>query len=316
MENIPSHLKARKEESTPKQSQSIPAHPNPNVAKAFMNGFGAVERALSTLGPEQLQEIFGDHGQNYINAEIMYTKNPNIIVYSGDWIVLHNMHQFDDEGKKTIETGGLFSTLVDAVSSAEGEMDKEGWGMSGPKPVELQDISDGSAYEEFAAALDTATGMSDSATVGDFVAEQLRTGPVGSLSIAVNLQEEVIKTILGTEGAKSIKDLKKLIPKDMHKEVSAMATVAKRKSTIARMVGPIEKAISDFAIEVMRGMLSFFVDGHDEEMTRMKGELERCLPIFSKKHKINSNYSDDYRSSQSNSAGDPALFGGLAFSSS
>ena len=31
VENIPSHLKARKEESTPKQSQSIPAHPNPNA---------------------------------------------------------------------------------------------------------------------------------------------------------------------------------------------------------------------------------------------------------------------------------------------
>jgi len=253
------------------------AHPNPNVSKAFMNGFHAVERAMSSLGPEQLQEIFGDHGQNYINAEIMYTKNPNIIVYSGDWIVLHNMHQFDDEGKKTIETGGAFSSLVSAVETAEGELDAEGWQMSGPKLVELRDISDGSAYSDFVAALDSITGMSDDATIGEYVAERLRAGEVGNLPIPVDQQEEVIKTILGKEGAKNVNALKKMVPKDVQKSISAIATSTKRHGAISRAVGPVEKAISDFAIEVLKGLESFFVSDHDAEIARMKEQLQSAI---------------------------------------
>tara|TARA_Y100000590_G_scaffold242451_1_gene272499 strand:+ start:2540 stop:3814 length:1275 start_codon:yes stop_codon:yes gene_type:complete len=253
------------------------AHPNPNVAKAFMNGFHAIQRAMSTMDSAQLQAIFGDHGQNYINAEIMYTKNPNIITYSADWIVLHNMHKFDDEGKKSIETAGEFSALVSAVETAENELDAEGWQISGPKLVELNDISDGSAYNDFVSALDAVTGMSDDATIGDYVAEKLRAGPVGSLPIPVNQQEEIIKTILSAEGAKKVNDLKKMVPKDLRKSISALATTTNRYKTISRIVGPIEKAISDFAIEVLRGLESFFVDEHDAEISRMRGELEAAI---------------------------------------
>ena len=253
------------------------AHPNPNVAKAFMNGFNAVKRGLLSLSQEQLLEIFGQDGKNYINAEIMYTKNPNMIVYSGDWIVLHNMQKFGEGTEKTIETSGEFSLLVDAISSAEAEIDSEGWRISGPQRAQLQDLSDGSAFNDFTSSLDSVTGMSDDSTIGDYVAERLRTGPIGDLPLAVNIQEEIINTILSKEGFKEIKVLKKSIPKDLHKTVSAMATKTNSKKTISRMVGPIEKVISDFAIEVLRGLKSFFVDEHDAEVSRMRSQLEDAI---------------------------------------
>jgi hypothetical protein len=43
------------------------------------------------------------------------------------------------------------------------------------------------------------------------------------------------------------------------------------------MLLPIERVISDFAIEVLRGMKSFFVSDHGEELKRMQGEVEQSI---------------------------------------
>ena len=39
----------------------------------------------------------------------------------------------------------------------------------------------------------------------------------------------------------------------------------------------MEIAISDFAIEVLRGVKSFFVDEHDDEVQRMQDELQQSI---------------------------------------
>ena len=52
-------------------------HPAEN---AFTNGFKAISAALRKLNPETLEDIFSN-GQRYVNMEIMYPKNPNIISY-------------------------------------------------------------------------------------------------------------------------------------------------------------------------------------------------------------------------------------------
>jgi hypothetical protein len=207
----------------------------------------------------------------------MYAGNPNIIVYSGDWIVLHNMHVFEEDGTKKIETSGSFTSRVSAVESAEAEVDGENWGISGPKLAELKDLSTGSAFSDFESALNSETGMPDSSTIGDYVAEKLRAGPVGSFPVAAHIQEEIIKTVLDIEGAKTLRELKKMTPKSSHKTLSLMATKVNRKKLISRMVGPIEKIISDFAIEVLRGLQSFFVNDHDSEVSRMRQDLEASI---------------------------------------
>ena len=48
---------------------------------AFTNGFKAISTALRGLSPEDLEAIFAN-GQRYVNMEIMYPGNPNIILYS------------------------------------------------------------------------------------------------------------------------------------------------------------------------------------------------------------------------------------------
>lgn len=243
---------------------------------AFMNGFKAIERAISNLDENTLIDIFGTSGNNWVNSEIMYHGNPNIINYGGDWIVLHNMQSFGDDDGVSMNTGS-FGALVNAISSAEDEIDAEGWRISGPQVADLQDLSSGQAFEDFVIELDGATGMSDGSTIRDYVEEQLRLGPVGRVPIPVHQQEELIKIILDHEDAPPYKEFKKSIPKEHHKLISTMATKVNKRKLIAGVTLPVETAISNFAIEALRGLQSFFVGDHDAEVTRMREEVEESI---------------------------------------
>ena len=141
---------------------------------AFVNGFSAINRAVNRMSPEDKEAVFGPSANNYVNAEIMYVGNPNIIQYGANNVVLHNLQNFDGE-KPEVYSQGPFQQLIQAVEDIEGELDAEGWKVSGPQIVELQNISQGEHVSVLETAL-SATGMSDDATIGDFVEEKITAG--------------------------------------------------------------------------------------------------------------------------------------------
>ena len=242
---------------------------------AFMNGFKAITRAVDRMSEEDKSAVF-ENGSNYINAEIMYVGNPNIIQYGANNVVLHNLQNFDGPEPR-VESQGAFRQLVDAVEDIEGQLDAEGWRVSGPQIIQLKDISSEGHFETLVSGL-SELGMSDDATIGDYVEEQLRNGEVGNLPIPVVKQEGVISLILGKENAPTLRDLKKDLPKDVAKQISTLATKTNSRKTISRAVAPIERVISDFAIEVMRGLQSFFQAGDsDKEVARMQEELKASI---------------------------------------
>ena len=121
-------------------------HPAEN---AFTGGFKAISAALRKLSPEDLDAIFAD-GRRYVNMEIMYPKNPNIILYSTPNIVLHGLQDFGDED--SLENRQLakqkFAKLASLVDGASETVGKEQWSVNGPKVVALKKLADGSALEE------------------------------------------------------------------------------------------------------------------------------------------------------------------------
>jgi len=246
---------------------------------AFIGGFKAIESALQGLSEEELVDIFGEEADTYVNVEIMYPANPNIINYNGNYIVMHGAQYFgDDPDAEPTNTKNSFAKLLNAIESAEKQGDKNDWQVMGPQIVALQNIMDGSAYGDFVAALDTAApGSSDGMTLGEYVKERLYEGPVGRLPISQHQQDELVKLIMGDEDAPTLRQFKKGMPKDLHKLISQLATKANRYKVISTMLLPIERVISDFAIEVLRGMGSLFVSDHDTEIQRMRKEVESSI---------------------------------------
>ena len=252
----------------------------------FLNGFEAINRALSRVSPESLKKIFtGEDGnQRFVNAEIIYANHPNIINYSSDNIVMHNLQEFDDSGKAVdIQLkGGDFGQLVDKVTSAAAKDDSDSWGFYGPQIVNLRDITETGAHAKLVEKLD-ARGMSDSDTLADYVEKRLRDTVLKPLNLPADKVEDLVTRIVGIGQKKPLSELpaigpiKKGLTKDMQKEVSKIGSKVKALKLVSILLRPIEDAISDFAIEVLRGMESFLVDDTDAEVKRMKDELNSSI---------------------------------------
>jgi hypothetical protein len=247
---------------------------------AFTQGFEAIQAAVKSLSAKQRRQIFGPDGSRYANAEVMYSDNPNMIQYDGNYIVMHNLQEFPGG---TVVDSGEFQQLVSAIDGYEAELSRGAWKVYGPVLVELEDISQGEHVARLEAALDSISGGRDGMTLGDLVAERLRMGPVGSLKMPEERKERLIRRVVGLvrgDDAKSlpdIKELKKGLDPDTQRAISDLATTSTARGAAGAMTADVAQAISDFAVEVLRGMQSFFVSDHDAEVQRMQGMLKDAI---------------------------------------
>tara|TARA_Y100001970_G_C14237355_1_gene862645 strand:+ start:48 stop:2282 length:2235 start_codon:yes stop_codon:yes gene_type:complete len=254
-------------------------HPAEN---AFTNGFKAVSAALRKLSPETLEDIFSN-GQRYVNMEIMYPKNPNIILYSAPNIVLHGLQYFGDD--ETSDSRMLakekFRSLVKAIDGAVQEVGGENWNIYGPKIVALKKLADGSALEEVTSKIQSfASPVGMDAKLKDYVGSVVKEY-TEQVDLPNNVAEQVLMLMLDPEEAKSrgitVVKAKKGLPKELQTVVSKLGSKTNSRKYISSVLRPLEIAISDFAIEVLRGVKSFFVDDHDKEVQRMRAELQQSI---------------------------------------
>ena len=254
------------------------AHPVQAVGDGFMSGFETIQRILGRMSNSGLVNVFGDDANNYVNAEIVYTGNPNLIRYSNDWIVFHNLYPYSNGTPTGIDTQSQFTQLVSTTEDLHRRQDINGWGVSGPRPVQLTDISDGPAYGECIAKLDALNSLGDEATLGDYVGMKVFE-IIDQLAIATSRKDALVKRVIGigldhdTKDLPDMTTLKKGLTPHVAKQVSQLATKTNAKKIIGKVSSEIEQAISDFAVEVLRGLQSFFVDEHDVEVEQLKVDL-------------------------------------------
>jgi len=255
-------------------------HPAEN---AFTNGFKAVSAALRKLSPEDLEAIFAD-GQRYVNMEIMYPNNPNIILYSSPNIVLHGLQYFGSEEESPEMrqiTKQKFIKLDNLIDGASEKVGEEEWAVNGPKLVALKNIADGSALEDVTTKIESfAAPVGMEATLGDYI-EQVVRGYAEQVGLPPDITDRLVLLMLNPDEAKAqgitVVNLKKGLPKELQTTVSNLGSKTKSRKYIAGVLKPLEIAISDFAIEVLRGVKSYFVSDNDQEVARMRAELEQSI---------------------------------------
>ena len=245
---------------------------------AFTKGFEAISQAVKSLDQSTLDDLFAN-GTRYVNMEVMYPGNPNMVVYDAGNVVLHNFQTFDPTGQPVDdpEARAAFQRLVSAVDEAESDVDGESWLVKGPVIVQLQNIADGTALKEVQDAIKRiASPVGMSATLGDLAELRLR-ATATQAGIPENKVNQMMDAAFGREGAPSVREIKKGLSKEHQALVSKLSTKANARKAIGAAMKPLELAITDFAIEVLRGMESYFVSDTDKELRRQRDELVRAI---------------------------------------
>ncbi len=255
-------------------------HPAEN---AFTNGFKAVSAALRKLNPEELETIFAD-GQRYVNMEIMYPNNPNIILYSSPNIVLHGLQYFGSEEETPemrSEIKQKFTKLANLVDGATEDVGGEQWSVHGPKIVALKKLADGAALEAVTNRIESFAGpVGMDASLANYVELVVRKY-AEQVDLPREVTDKLILLMLNSDEAKergiTVVNLKKGLPKELQSVISKLGSKTNSRKYVASVLQPLEIAISDFAIEVLRGVKSFFVKDNDKEVDRMRKELEQSI---------------------------------------
>jgi cytidyltransferase-like protein len=249
---------------------------------AFVGGFEALKIALKSLNNSQLKSIFAS-GTRYVNLEIMYPGNPNMIVYSGAQIVMHGASDLlpDASGtEKSSESESAFAALVKAVESAEAQVNGEIWRINGPGIIALTKIAQGKSLKLALRKLEKmAEPVGMTATLGDYVAMRLEEN-LSSRDFPENKIRDVIVAVLDFPGAPKAQEIKSGLSKTHQQIVSELATKTTSAKYIAEVLAPLENIVHIFATDVLRGLKSLFVEDGESEGKRMRKELDQAISFL------------------------------------
>jgi len=100
-------------------------HPSDMVRETFTFAAEDLARLLSKLKPADQEKYFND-GKNFMNMELIYSKNPNVINYDRDVIQFHGIKETDGEGNIIGDMGARsakeIASLLDAVNARVGKI--------------------------------------------------------------------------------------------------------------------------------------------------------------------------------------------------
>ena len=259
---------------------------------AFIKGFETIKTAMDKMPAAEAAASF-DTGQpntyRFVNCEIMLPESENIIVYDGSYIVLHNLKEYSPiglNGKMTeselFTAGDLeFDNIVDIISDVEKTTDAKEWQVFGPRYVDLKNIADNVAYENAVNAIDQ-MGYTDDQRLTDLVIDTLKK-ELASSGLPKNKFDMLVKRVVqvGEKASReeliSVNDIKKGLTREQKKVVTKYASATKARAFIGKAVSPFAKAVSDFAIEALRGLHSFFMTDGDAEVKRMRNTLLQSI---------------------------------------
>ena len=252
-----------------------------SVEEAFTGAFKVLEGAIKALPVKVRQKVFGPAANRWYSMEIIYTKNPNVINYDSNNLVFHGWPVFkrDKSGNVSMsedEVDGI-DILTQNIERMQSAVDATGWRVRGPSVVRMRNLSNGTIYQDTVAKIDeaiTAAGVDDSTTMGQYLTTLLEDDLVG-LRLPTKVQRMVMDRCLGVEGAPSVVDIKKNLSKEDKGKVSEF--VKNSPVLLKGYVRPIELAINDFAVEVLKGLSSTLIDDSGKEVERLRGEVQRAI---------------------------------------
>jgi hypothetical protein len=252
-----------------------------SVEEAFVGAFKVLEGAIGALPVKVKQKVFGSSANRWYSMEIIYTNNPNVINYDSNNLVFHGWPVFKrsrsgDVQMSEDEVGGV-DILTQYIERMQKAVDSSGWRVRGPSIVRMRDLSNGNTYQNAVAAIDAAmadAGVSDSSTMGDYLTTLLQED-LSALDLSPKVNKMVIDRCLGLEGAPTVVDIKKKLSKEDQGKVSAF--VKNSPVLLKGYVRPIELAINDFAVEVLKGLNSTLIDDSGKEVDRLRGEVQNAI---------------------------------------
>ena len=110
--------------------------------------------------------------------------------------------------------------------------------------------------------------------MGDYLRSRV-SEDLEDLGLSSSVFSGVISRCMKEPGAPSLSDIKKNVDKSTYVTIAEFVTNFPIR--LKEYVRPIELAVNDFAVEVLKGLDSTLIDDSDSEIERLRGEVRKAI---------------------------------------
>jgi len=255
------------------------------VKQAFGRGMIAFIRLIKSS--KAIQDAF-NVGENtlWINAEIMYSNNPNTIFYDGNNIALHDAKIYDKKSGKTLDNKDSKLRFSKIDSESKRIKNVKGWNVVGDRSVNLKTFNPTPAINKLLSFMKQ-WKMADNNTLLDYIRVAVENSAyTQSFRDNETVIDFLVKKMSGAN-VQNVNVLKKSVSPSQAKELSALnADIFKIKKEV---LTPIENILHEVSVLALSGVHSTLIEKPSEELERLKSESVKYLSSSideSKKQKI------------------------------
>jgi hypothetical protein len=249
------------------------------LTAAFTGGFSTFEKAVEALSDEEKERIFGPDTNIWYNAEVMDPGNANVILYDDKTLKIHDVGHFvfdRDSGDKNPIPKGTLETLDSAFERMQQRLHGDDFKMARQAIVKLKKLEDGAALREASSRIDSeisSEGLSENNTVQEYMISRLVNGIDAELPD--DLKKEIVNYILKLPNNIGLREIKKRSNPEQLEDIKGI--VGSKKMLLKDAILPIELAVHDFTVEVLKGLESVFIADNSAEVSRLKKELSNAV---------------------------------------
>jgi len=251
----------------------------PKVRKVYLDAFRAYSKALGTLSDKELASIFGDNGEIFYNTEIQGPSASNVVNYDANVLSIHptghKRYNKETNQLELVDTSKNFDALNKVIDRFEEELQDEEFKVRRTAALRLNKLD--SDYDlNIALNKMEKAGFTGDITIGEFLEANILEYLNQKLAyLSDDVKQAVVDRILRKEGAQGIPQITKGMPKTEKEKISAFIKYGP--ALLKKYTYPLEDAIHDFSVELLRGLQSAYILDNEAQVDNLKKEVADAI---------------------------------------
>ena len=251
----------------------------PEVRKVYLDAFRAYSMALGTLSEKELDAIFGENDEVFYNTEIQGPSASNVVNYDANVLSIHptghKKYNKETNQLELVDTANNSAALDKVIDRFEEILQDEDFKVRRTAVLKLNKLD--SDYDlNIALNKMEKAGFSGDMTIGEYLEANILEYLNQKLAyLADNLKQAVVDRILRKPGALGIPQITKGMPKTEKQKISAFIKYGP--ALLKKYTYPLEDAIHDFSVELLRGLQSAYILDNEAQVEKLKKEVADAI---------------------------------------
>jgi len=251
----------------------------PEVRKVYLDAFRAYSKALATLSDKELANIFGETGEIFYNTEIQGPSASNVVNYDANVLSIHptghKRYNKETNQLELVDTSANSAALDKVIDRFEEELQGEDFKVRRTAALKLNKLD--SDYDlNIALNKMEKAGFIGDMTIGEFLEANILEYLNQKLAyLSDDVKQAVVDRILRKDGALGIPQITKGMPKTEKEKISAFVKYGP--ALLKKYTYPLEDAIHDFSVELLRGLQSAYILDNEAQVNKLKSEVADAI---------------------------------------